>query len=103
MKGNRARQLEEDRKLVRENQHLLPPEERDRAEDLLEEDEILKEPESKEEQSGVSTEQEISAKEERAKLAIREAEVQNSGRSAPSRPKGRRIIVGHGPEMDVDG
>ena len=35
MKGNRLRKLEEDRKLVRENQHLLPPEERARVEELL--------------------------------------------------------------------
>lgn len=29
MQGNRARQLEADRKLVAENQHLLPPQDRD--------------------------------------------------------------------------
>lgn len=46
MKGNRVRQMDEDRKLVAENQHLLPKELRDQAEALLrereEEDEEMK-------------------------------------------------------------
>ena len=36
VKGNKERQLEADRKLVAENQHLLPKEYRDRVEDVLE-------------------------------------------------------------------
>ncbi|KAK5122286.1 ATPase-activating ribosome biosynthesis protein [Meristemomyces frigidus] len=36
MKGNRAKQLEADRKLVVENQHLLPPQHRDQAQEVLE-------------------------------------------------------------------
>lgn len=36
MKGNRARQLAADRKLVAENQHLLPPQHRDQAVEVLE-------------------------------------------------------------------
>ncbi|KAI9672687.1 MAG: ATPase-activating ribosome biosynthesis protein [Alyxoria varia] len=35
MKGNRLRRLEEDKKVVRENQHLLPPEERERVDAVL--------------------------------------------------------------------
>ncbi|KAI9728438.1 MAG: ATPase-activating ribosome biosynthesis protein [Chrysothrix sp. TS-e1954] len=35
MAGNKRRQMEEDRKLVRENQHLLPVGERERAEGIL--------------------------------------------------------------------
>ncbi|KAK6418076.1 ATPase-activating ribosome biosynthesis protein, partial [Oleoguttula sp. CCFEE 5521] len=38
MKGNRERDLEADRKLVAENQHLLPPEYRERVEEVLKED-----------------------------------------------------------------
>lgn len=37
MAGNRAAQLEADRKLVAENQHLLPPEYRDKVEEALDE------------------------------------------------------------------
>jgi large subunit ribosomal protein L24e len=36
MKGNKERELEADRKLVAENQHLLPPQYRDRVEEVLE-------------------------------------------------------------------
>lgn len=39
MKGNKAKQLEADRKLVAENQHLLPPQYRDQVEQALEEHE----------------------------------------------------------------
>lgn len=38
MRGNKARQLAEDRKLVEENQHLLPPSERWAVEKLAEDD-----------------------------------------------------------------
>ncbi|PNS20054.1 hypothetical protein CAC42_5504 [Sphaceloma murrayae] len=41
MKGNRERQLEADRKLVAENQHLLPPSERDAAQKMLAEEQKL--------------------------------------------------------------
>lgn len=37
MKGNRAAQLEADRKLVAENQHLLPPQYRDQAAEVTKE------------------------------------------------------------------
>ena len=38
MAGNRAAQLEADRKLVAENQHLLPPQYRDKVQETLDED-----------------------------------------------------------------
>jgi len=38
MRGNRERQLEADKKLVAEHQHLLPPEYRDAVEETLAED-----------------------------------------------------------------
>jgi len=37
MKSNKSKQLEADRKLVEENQHLLPPQYRDQVEQALEE------------------------------------------------------------------
>lgn len=38
MKGNKTAQLEADRKLVAENQHLLPPEYRDQAQAVVDEE-----------------------------------------------------------------
>jgi large subunit ribosomal protein L24e len=43
MKGNKAKQLEAHRKLVAQNQHLLPPQYRDQVEELLQEVEPQKE------------------------------------------------------------
>lgn len=107
MKGNRERQLEADRKLVRENQHLLPVEERERAEDLADEmDEESAEEEMDSEMRG-AVEDEAMAKEEELKNAIREEERtrKTEGKGAvKAKGKGRRVIVGHGAEkMDVDG
>ena len=93
MKGNRERMIEADRKLVRENQHLLPVEERDRAEGLLDEDKEM------------SAAEVAMEKEERLKEAIREEE-RNRKKEPAAKAKGgkRRVIAGHGPEkMDVDG
>ena len=41
MRGNKERQLEADKKLVEENQHLLPPSERKAAKEMLEAEETL--------------------------------------------------------------
>lgn len=40
MKGNTERELEADRKLVQENQHLLPPQYRDKIEAVLEPEKV---------------------------------------------------------------
>ena len=41
MRGNKQRQREEDRKLVEENQHLLPPSERFAAQELEDKEEVV--------------------------------------------------------------
>jgi len=105
MKGNRERQLEADRKLVRENQHLLPVEERERAEELVDEegDEEMQGLEDSEVQEAV--EDEAMLREEELKKAIRDEERARKAEGKPrTKAKGRRAIVGHGAEkMDVDG
>lgn len=119
MKGNRRRQLEEDRKLVRENAHLLPPKEREGLDELLdegvvttpmddikglsEEEEFGDEMESAEEDGDIDEsllrERAAQEKEEKAMQAARDAEP----RQTKGKKKGRRVIVGHGPEkMDLD-
>ena len=40
MKGNKERELEADRKLVEENQHLLPPQYRDQVQAVLEPEKV---------------------------------------------------------------
>ncbi len=97
MKGNRERAVEGDRKLVRENQHLLPVEERERAEELLVED--------MEGDTTVMSKEEVAMeREERIKEVIRDAERKEAKMPVKSAMKKRRVIVGHGPEkMDVDG
>ena len=122
IKGNRRRQLEEDRKLVRENAHLLPPGERERLDELLEEGTVTATMEDGdgEEVSGeelVDRDEEMESSEEEAdKSVLRERAVQekeekalqaarDSAKSAAKEKprKGRRVIVGHGVEgMDVD-
>lgn len=109
MKGNKARQLEADRKLVRENQHLLPVEERERAGELGEEGSGV-DVESGEEESEMQgvVEDKAMAKEEELKAAIRaeerERKAEGKTAAAKAKGKGRRVIVGHGAEkMDIDG
>lgn len=86
MKGNKERSLAADRKLVEENQHLLPPEERDVVpEHVLERQKLesqLLQPETMEEE-----EEEL--RERRPKSILK---------------KKQKLIIGQGPEsMDVDG
>lgn len=114
MKGVRATQLAEDRKLVRENRHLLPPEERARVARLLgetEEDEDAEEDEnemledSEAEEAERSMVDDVLDKEEAARKAVRDAEAAAPPRKGlKGQKKGpRKVIVGHGPEkMDVD-
>jgi large subunit ribosomal protein L24e len=76
MKGNRERQLEADRKLVRENQHLLPKELRDAVEEQVQENEIveqmdveMQEDEEEEMESEMESEEEVEMKAKSKKLA----------------------------------
>lgn len=95
MKGNKEKQLEADRKLVQENQHLLPPQYRDQVEEVLQEVEPQKEDMEMEE-----SEQELDELEEEK---IEEEKVKPS-KAKLAQKKKQRLIRGKGPEaMDVDG
>ncbi|KAF2139653.1 uncharacterized protein K452DRAFT_320287 [Aplosporella prunicola CBS 121167] len=79
MRGNRARQLEADRKLVAENQHLLPPEERDVVPEAVRE------------------------KLERMDVEQEDEETQGMRVKVPKAKRKQRLVVGKGVEdMDVD-
>ncbi|KAI7231081.1 Ribosome biogenesis protein [Hortaea werneckii] len=97
MKGNRAKQLEADRKLVEENQHLLPPQYRDQVEKVLE-----AEPE-KEEMEVEEDEEELDPEELEQEEKV-EAKKQKAGRGGKKKQK---LVRGQGAEdedgMDVDG
>lgn len=103
MRGNRERALEDDRKLVRENQHLLPPEERERAEDLLEAEDAESESEMEDvlvEEEEPSEIERAMAKEEAALAAVKAAD-KKKGKAVAKKPAQRKkAIVGE--RMDVD-
>lgn len=91
MKGNKARQLEADRKLVAENQHLLPPQYRDQVEQALQ---TL--PEQVQEETMEEELDEEMALEEQARLAPK--------KSALKQKRKQQLVRGGGAEeMDVDG
>ena len=96
MAGNRKRQLEADRKLVAENQHLLPPEERDvppeglriRAQREMEVEDVL---------LGEEVEMEEEEEEEVVPLAVK------TRKAKVKKEKKLRLVRGGGVEaMDVD-
>lgn len=99
MKGNRERQLEADRKLVAENQHLLPPRYRDEVEQVLQErvEEVEvdgQEVELDELELDELEEEEITL-EEQEKLAPSKAKVKAKQK--------QRLVRGKGVEaMDID-
>ncbi|KAG9548085.1 hypothetical protein KCU77_g20900, partial [Aureobasidium melanogenum] len=87
MRGNKERDLEADRKLVAENQHLLPPAEREAAQKLLEEDES----------EMLDVVDELDEEEEE------ELEKQQLAQQKLKAKKKQRLVRGSGPEdMDVD-
>ncbi|KAF7193373.1 Ribosome biogenesis protein RLP24 [Pseudocercospora fuligena] len=89
MKGNKERQLEADRKLVAENQHLLPPEYRDQVEQVMKE---VVEP----------MEEKVEEMEE--EIPLEEQERLKPAKSALKQKKKQRLVRGVGvEEMDVDG
>ncbi|EME88890.1 uncharacterized protein MYCFIDRAFT_48616 [Pseudocercospora fijiensis CIRAD86] len=89
MKGNKELQLEADRKLVAENQHLLPLQYRDQVEQVMKE---VVEP----------MKAEVEAMEE--EIPLEEQERLQPAKSALKQKKKRRLVVGVGvEEMDVDG
>ncbi|KAK1916004.1 hypothetical protein P3342_003819 [Pyrenophora teres f. teres] len=96
MRGNKQRQREEDRKLVEENQHLLPPSERFSKEELEEKEDM-----------------EVDVQKVKAKVAARrkeleaeESDLESEIEEATPKMKSKRKLkmkVGGGVEaMDVD-
>lgn len=98
MKGNKEKQLEADRKLVAENQHLLPPQYRDQVEEVLQEVEAqtnemeLEENELEEEDLDVLEEEKL------------EEQKVKKGKNKVVQKKKQRLVRSKGAEeMDVDG
>lgn len=87
MKGNKAKQLEADRKLVEENQHLLPPQYRDQVVDVLQEVPPTKE--------GMDMEED--------ELDLEEQETLKPSKEKLKQKRKQRLVRGQGvEEMDVD-
>ncbi|KAK3636824.1 ATPase-activating ribosome biosynthesis protein [Elasticomyces elasticus] len=87
MRGNKAKQLEADRKLVAENQHLLPPQYRDQVDQVLDADAQKVDMELAEEED-LELEEEEKLKEEKQKLKTK---------------RKQKLVRGQGVEdMDVD-
>ncbi|KAK0943807.1 ATPase-activating ribosome biosynthesis protein [Friedmanniomyces endolithicus] len=87
MRGNKATQMEADRKLVAENQHLLPPQYRDQVQEVLDVD-AQKEDMELAEDEDLEVEEEERLKEEKTKLKTK---------------RKQRLVRGAGvEEMDVD-
>jgi len=113
MRGNKARQLEADRKLVEENQHLLPVEERERVAAALEGTEeeaqdaeaALVDGEEEEEDAEEDVEMSTLTAQEEAALA-KEEEAKNAKVPAAKgkKTKGKRkvAVVGQADGMDID-
>ncbi|KAK1060763.1 ATPase-activating ribosome biosynthesis protein [Friedmanniomyces endolithicus] len=87
MRGNRATQMEADRKLVAENQHLLPPQYRDQVQEVLDVEAQKVDMELAEEED-LEVEEEERLKEEKSKMKTKCKQ---------------RLVRGEGVEgMDVD-
>lgn len=87
MKGNKAKQMEADRKLVAENQHLLPPEYRDQVQEVLEEEV-----------------EEMALDGEQVELDEQEETTVAPTKTALKGKRKQRLVRGQGAEaMDVDG
>ncbi|KAK0251662.1 ATPase-activating ribosome biosynthesis protein [Friedmanniomyces endolithicus] len=87
MRGNKATQMEADRKLVAENQHLLPPQYRDQVQEVLDVEAQKVDMELAEEED-LEVEEEERLKEEKSKMKTK---------------RKQRLVRGEGvEEMDVD-
>jgi large subunit ribosomal protein L24e len=96
MKGNKAKQMEADRKLVAENQHLLPPQYRDQVAEVLEEREELEELEDQTEDLDMEEEEDLD-------LEVQEKVKAKTAKGKNTKQK-QRLVRGKGVEaMDVDG
>lgn len=93
MKGNKEKQLEADRKLVAENQHLLPPQYRDQVQDVLAEEVDAQEEDMELDKETLEADEQQLQKQ--AKLAATKAKLNAKGK--------QRLVRGKGAEeMDVD-
>lgn len=98
MKGNKAAQLEADRKLVAENQHLLPVEYRDQVKEVLEEEPMAETEEMEEEELDLDVDELELEEQERAKSS------KKKGKGKVDQKRKQRLVRGQGPEdMEVDG
>jgi large subunit ribosomal protein L24e len=97
MKGNKAKQMEADRKLVAENQHLLPPQYRDQVQEVLDEDTMVEDLEEQTEELDPMEEEEELDLEVQEKVKAPKAKGKNTKQK-------QRLVRGKGIEaMDVDG
>lgn len=93
MKGNKAKQLEADRKLVAENQHLLPPQYRDQVEEMLAEEIEVEENEMEVEENEL----------EQDEIELKKQERLSTGKSKLKTKGKQKLVRGQGVEdMDVD-
>lgn len=91
MKGNRAQQIEADRKLVAENQHLLPPHYRGQVQAVLEDTAM---------DTQIAEEMEL----EEDGLDLKEQEKLTPNKKKLESKRKQRLVRGKGiEEMDVDG
>ncbi|KJX97400.1 ribosome biogenesis protein rlp24 [Zymoseptoria brevis] len=94
MKGNKAKQMEADRKLVAENQHLLPPSYRDQVAEVLDEVDALEEQ---------TEDLDMDVEEEELDLEVQE-KVKTAKAKGKNTKQKQRLIRGKGIEaIDVDG
>lgn len=98
MKGNKAAQLEADRKLVAENQHLLPVEYRDQVKEVLEAEPMAETAEMEEEELDLDVDELELEEQERAKSS------KKKGKGKVDQKRKQRLVRGQGvEEMEVDG
>lgn len=98
MKGNKAAQLEADRKLVAENQHLLPVEYRDQVKEVLEAEPMAETAEMEEEELDLDVDELELEEQERAKSS------KKKGKGKVDQKRKQRLVRGQAvEEMEVDG
>ena len=98
MKGNKAAQLEADRKLVAENQHLLPVEYRDQVKEVLETEPMAETEKMEEEELDLDVDELELEEQERAKSS------KKKGKGKVDQKRKQRLVRGQGvEEMEVDG
>jgi len=111
MKGNRARQLEADRKLVAENQHLLPPSERDivpallrDTEDIMEEvDDLEADLSAEEMEDSLDEEEDVLDEVEKEEIRLAAQRKKDASKKKSSMKQKTKLVRGGGVErMDVD-